>query len=104
MASPTGRDTAIDRQTHAEGAISELKHHGMRRARCRGTRKTQLQLLAAATAINLKRLLDAGQARTDSQTGDSASSHAAITGLLHLLTRCLAQLQLLSHTQSSTGS
>ncbi len=47
MRTPAGRDTAIDRQTHAEGAISELKHHGMTRSRCRGTRKTQLQLLTS---------------------------------------------------------
>ncbi|MDP9344117.1 MAG: hypothetical protein M3P44_00045 [Actinomycetota bacterium] len=37
MRTPAGRDTAIDRQTHAEGAIAELKHHGLGRARCRGT-------------------------------------------------------------------
>ena len=57
MRTPTGRDAAFDRQAHAEGAISELKRHGADRARCRGTRLLQLQLLAAATAINLKRLL-----------------------------------------------
>ena len=57
MPSPTGRDAAFDRQAHAEGAIAELKRHGAGRARCRGTRLLQLQLLAAATAINLKRLL-----------------------------------------------
>ena len=54
MRTPTGRDAACDRQAHAEGAIAELKHHGADRARCRGTRLIQLQLLAAATAINLK--------------------------------------------------
>ena len=104
MRTPAGRDTAIDRQTHAEGAIAELKHHGMGRARCRGTRKTQLQLLAAATAINLKRLLTALDARSDGQTGDTGTDYAAITGLLDLLTRCLTELGHLTMTESSTGS
>jgi hypothetical protein len=104
MNTPTGRDTAIDRQTHAEGAISELKHHGMSRARCRGTRKTQLQLLAAATAINLKRLLDAGKDRTDSQPGNAGSTYTTITGLLTLLGHCLAEIAHLTPTQTSTSS
>lgn len=55
---PFGVGAAIDRITHGEGAISELKRHGAGRARCRGTRKFQAQLLLAATAINLKRLID----------------------------------------------
>ncbi len=54
--SSRGRDAAIDRITHGEGAISELKRHGADRARYRGTAKLQIQLLLAATAINLKRL------------------------------------------------
>ena len=62
MRTPAGRDGALDRQAHAEGAISELKRHGADRARCRGTRLVQLQLLAAATAINLKRLPSHGNA------------------------------------------
>ena len=57
MRTPVGVDVKIERTVHAEGAISELKRHGLGRARSRGTRKLQLQLLAAATAINLKRLL-----------------------------------------------
>jgi len=104
MRTPVGRDAAIDRQAHAEGAIAELKHHGMRRARCRGTRKTQLQLLAAATAINLKRLLAAQQARSHRQTGANGTPHAAITGLLDLLTSCLTELDHLATAESSTGS
>lgn len=104
MRTPVGRDTAIDRQAHAEGAIAELKHHGLRRARCRGTRKTQLQLLAAATAINLKRLLNAQDARADGQTGDNGTDYAAITGLLDLLTRCLTEIDRLTAADSSTGS
>lgn len=55
--SPEGVRLTIDRQAHAEGAIAELKlRHGMARARCRGTRKLQIQLLVAAVAVNLKRL------------------------------------------------
>ncbi len=104
MRTPVGRDAAIDRQAHAEGAIAELKHHGMRRARCRGTRKTQLQLLAAATAINLKRLLAAQQAHSHRQTGANGTPHAAITGLLDLLTSCLTELDHLATAESSTGS
>jgi transposase len=104
MRSPVGRDTAVDRQTHGEGAISELKHHGMGRARCRGTRKTQLQLLAAATAINLKRLLAAQDAGTHGHTADRACNHAMITGLLELLSHCLAEINRLTTAQTSTGS
>ncbi len=53
---PRGVDAAIDRITHGEGAIAELKRHNAGRARCRGTTKLQIQLLLAATAINRKRL------------------------------------------------
>jgi hypothetical protein len=104
MRTPAGRDAAIDRQTHAEGAIAELKHHGMGRSRCRGTRKTQLQLLAAATAINLKRLLSAHTARADAQAHDHATNYPTITNLLDLLNRCLAEIERLATTDSSTGS
>ncbi len=107
MRTPIGRDTAIDRQTHAEGAIAELKHHGLGRARCRGTRKTQLQLLAAATAINLKRLLAADQAQADGQTGDPAARHArlaAIRGLITVLGHLLTEIDRLTAAETSTGS
>ena len=104
MRTPAGRDCAIDRQAHAEGTISELKHHGMRRSRCRGTRKTQLQLLTAATAINLKRLLNAQNTRADGQTGEPGTNHAVITGLLDLLTRCLTEIDRLTTAENSTGS
>jgi transposase len=99
-----GRDTAVDRQTHAEGAISELKHHGLGRARCRGTRKLQLQLLAAATAINLKRLLTAQNARADGQTGDLGARLATIRGLFTALGHLLAEIDRLAAAESSTGS
>jgi hypothetical protein len=49
---PAGVGAAIDRMTHGEGAISELKlRHALDRARCRGTAKLQVQTLLAATAI-----------------------------------------------------
>ena len=104
MRTPTGRDAAVDRQAHAEGAISELKRHGLDRARCRGTRKLQLQLLIAATAINLKRLLAADAGRVDGQTDDPRHRLAAIRALFTLLGRLLDDLDRLSAAESSTGS
>lgn len=104
MRTPTGRDARCDRQAHAEGAISELKRHGADRARCRGTRLLQLQLLAAATAINLKRLLAAGQADTDGQTGDPGTRPAAIRALTGLLVATLAEIDRLTTADLSTGS
>jgi transposase len=107
MRTPAGRDTAIDRQTHAEGAISELKHHGAGRARCRGTRKLQLHLLAAATAINLKRLLAAQDGRADGQNGGPAvrgARLAAIRALFTVLGGLLARIDRITVIESSTGS
>ena len=111
MGTPTGRDAAFDRQAHAEGAIAELKRHGADRARCRGTRLLQLQLLAAATAINLKRLLKAADAAAGDQTGDPAARAAAITALIGLLVRILDEIGYvtdeighLTAADTSTGS
>lgn len=92
MRTPTGRDAAFDRQAHAEGAIAELKRHGADRARCRGTRLVQLQLLAAATAINLKRLLSAPDAAAGNQTGDPTTRGATILALIALLTTTLDEI------------
>ena len=92
MRTPTGRDAACDRQAHAEGAIAELKRHGADRARSRGTRLLQLQLLAAATAINLKRLLNAADAATGGQTGDPATAAATTPTLIALLTTTLDEI------------
>jgi transposase len=103
MHTPTGRDAAFDRQAHAEGAISELKRHGADRARCRGTRLVELQLLAAATAINLKRLLKADTAQANGQPGDPPA-RAAITALTGLLARTLDEIGRLAAADSSTGS
>src|SRR3954463_3466358 len=104
MRTPTGRDAAFDRQAHAEGAISELKRHGAGRARCRGTRRVQLQLLAAATAINLKRLLSHHDAAAGGRTGDPTARAAAITALATLLTRIINDIARLRRADSSTGS
>jgi hypothetical protein len=104
MRTPTGRDAAFDRQAHAEGAIAELKHHGADRARCRGTRLLQLQLLAAATAINLKRLLKAHDTAAGGQTGDPTTRAATIPALIALLTTTLNEIGRLTAADSSTGS
>ena len=104
MRTATGRDAAFDRQAHAEGAIAELKHHGADRARCRGTRLLQLQLLAAATVINLKRLLKADDAAAGGRTGDPATRAAAITALTGLLARTLHEIDRLAAADRSTGS
>jgi transposase len=118
MRTSNGRDAAIDRQAHAEGAISELKRHGADRARCRGTRLVQLQLLAAATAINLKRLLRHGEAVSNGQTGDPAAHHArghgqaadlanrhaAIRVLTRTLISLLTEIDRLTTADLSTGS
>jgi transposase len=104
MRTPTGRDAAIDRQAHAEGTISELKRHGAGRARCRGTRLLQLQLLAAATAINLKRLLTAENEGQHGHANDPAAHAAAIKWLSGLLVRVLDEIADLATADSSTGS
>src|SRR4051794_29764694 len=104
MQTATGCDAAVDRQAHAEGAIAELKHHGANHARCRGTRLVQLQLLAAATAINLKRLLKADTATAGGQPGDPAADAAAITTLTRLLVRVLDAIGHLTVADTSTGS
>ena len=118
MRTPAGRDAALDRQSHAEGAISELKRHGADRARCRGTRLVQLQLLAAATAINLKRLLSHGTAAHNDQTGEPGTPHAAHNSqigdpgarhaAIRLLTRALidilTEIDRLTTADLSTGS
>ena len=98
MRTRTGRDGALDRQAHAEGAISELKRHGADRARCRGTRLVQLQLLAAATAINLKRLLDHTDAGQHGQTGDSNVHQAAQHGQIRCTAVRYAAIRILTRT------
>ena len=86
---PAGVGAAIDRITHGEGAIAELKRHGVARARCRGTGKLQIQLLLAATAINLKRLTSRPPAAENAGAdAAAASAHLAIlNACLHTLAR-----------------
>ena len=68
---PAGVSATIDRMTHGEGAIGELKlQHGLGRARRRGTSALQLQALVAATAINLKRLLSRPNVAENTAGGD----------------------------------
>jgi transposase len=76
--SPIGVGAAVDRITHGEGAIAEMKRHGAGRARCRGTWKVQIQLLLAATAINLKRLINRPPAAENAAGGDQHRQTAAI--------------------------
>jgi transposase len=104
MRTPAGRDGAFDRQAHAEGAIAELKRHGAGRARCRGTRLLQLQLLAAATAINLKRLLAAQDAASRGDHDDHDAYGAEIRALARALLAILNEIGHLTATDLSTGS
>jgi transposase len=119
--SPVGVSAAIDRITHGEGAISELKRHGAGRARCRGTRKLHLQLLLAATAINLKRLITRDPAAENASTGRETPerariatqeratgpdhrTRAAITAHLQIIQACLSALLGNAPPTSTTGS
>ena len=98
--SPRGRDAAIDRITHGEGAIAELKRHGADRARCRGTAKLQIQLLLAATAINLKRLTT----RLPAEENGCESDNTAARAHLAILNACLRAIVANTATTSTTGS
>ena len=99
--SPAGIAAAIDRMTHGEGAISELKlRHGLDRARCRGTRKLQVQLLLAATAINLKRLTSRPPGAENAAAGDKSAARQQ----LRILTACLDWLRRHDAEGSLTGS
>ena len=119
--SPDGVGAAVERITHGEGAIAEMKRHGAGRARCRGTRKVQIQLLLAATAINLKRLISRPPAAENAASGDdhphtapiaarNTQKHAhrtAIAAHLQIITACLHALSALDaadSTASTTGS
>ena len=88
--SPPGATAAIDRMTHGEGAISELElQHALDRARCRGTPKLRVQLLLAATAINLKRLLSRPSA---ADNGRASDYEATVRRHLHLIGYCFGWL------------
>ncbi len=95
-----GVGAAIDRITHGEGAIAELKRHGAGRARCRGTAKLQIQLLLAATAINLKRLTT----RLAAAENGCADAKTAARAHLAILNACLHALTADHAATSTTGS
>jgi transposase len=95
-----GVGAAIDRITHGEGAIAELKRHGAGRARCRGTAKLQIQLLLAATAINLKRLATTSPAANNA----CANGHTTVRAHLAILTACLRKLATHPAATSTTRS
>lgn len=97
---PRGIGAAVDRITHGEGAIAELKRHGAGRARCRGTAKLQIQLLLAATAINLKRLTT----RLPAAENGCADDNAAARAHLAILNACLRALAADQAATSTTGS
>ena len=98
--SPRGRNAAIDRITHGEGAIAELKRHGATRARCRGPAKLQIQLLLAATAINLKRLTTHLPATENRSARDIPAAHTHLT----ILNACLRALATDETATSTTRS
>lgn len=116
--SPVGVGAAVDRITHGEGAISELKRHGAGRARCRGTAKLQVQLLLAATAINLKRLISRPPAAANAAGGDDhaqiasiatpnamiMTDRAATVAHLQVIAACLRLLATAQSHTSTTGS
>jgi transposase len=97
---PRGVGAAIDRITHCEGAIAELKRHGAGRARCRGTTKLQIQLLLAATAINLKRLTTRHPAAENGCADDNTAARAHLA----ILNACLQALTAEHAAPSTTGS
>jgi transposase len=97
---PRGVGAAIDRITHGEGSIAELKRHGAGRARCRGTAKLQIQLLLAATAINLKRLTT----RLPGAENGCADDNTAARTHLAILNACLRALTGNDAATSTTGS
>jgi len=96
--SPTGVGAAVDRITHGEGAIAEIKRHGAGRARCRGTAKLQVQLLLAATAINLKRLTTRPPASANNAADDDHAAHAQLA----ILNACLRALT--AHDTDATST
>lgn len=98
--SARGVGAAIDRITHGEGAIAELKRHGVGRARCRGTAKLQIQLLLAATAINLKRLATHLPAAHNGCANDNTAARAHLA----ILNACLRALAADAAATSTTGS
>ena len=102
--SPAGVGAAVDRITHGEGAIAEMKRHGAGRARSRGTRKLQVQLLLAATVINLKRLAKSQNSGENAAHGGDHAHQAEIRTQLAILHACLGALSPIPSPTSTTGS
>lgn len=77
---PTGVWSYIQRMGDAEGVVGELKHHhGMDRARSRGTPLFHLQLLLGCSALNLKRIAaHAGQAASGAAAGPRTAKAEAM--------------------------
>ena len=115
---PTGVGAAIDRITHGEGAISEMKRHGAGRARCRGTAKVQIQLLLAETASNLKRLINRPPAAEHAADGgkhwqtaaihaldaENAAQRTEIAAHLQVIAACLRALDALDAADSTVST
>ncbi len=94
----------IRRARFAGHGASEVVAAEAGRARCRGTRLVQLQLLAAATAINLKRLLGHQDALGHTHTSDPSARLRTIRWLTVLIAHCLNDIDRLTTVDSSTGS
>ena len=85
MRTARGVSATLDRMSDGEGAISELKGcHALHRVRCRGTGRVQIQALLAATAVNLKRLLQHSDAHTATAAGSRQRARIAV----HQLETC----------------
>lgn len=102
---PAGIRAAVDRQAHGEGAISELKLcHGIGRARRRGTAALQLQLLLAATAVNLKRLTTRPKGAQNPAAGDTRPARRPIHAILARCLHVAGPIATTGPITSSTGS
>ena len=107
---PVGVAVKIERHRACRGRDRRTQAPRLGRARSRGTRKLQLQLLAAATAINLKRLLaqDAYDNRSDAdhqrQPATTAIRLLIAVRMLVLLTATLDEISRLATADTSTAS
>ena len=100
LASVAGHHVASGGSTGSrtgKGAISELKRSGAGRARCRS--KLQIQLLLAATPLNLKRLTTHAPAAANQAAGEDHGARAQLA----ILTTCLRALAAIDAATSTTG-
>jgi hypothetical protein len=105
-------------RTRSVGCGATTSAAGAGRARCRGTAKLQVQLLLAATAINLKRLISRNPAAENVTAGEdhaqnapiaiessSNTAHRAqIAAHLTIIAACLRVLSSAALPTSTTGS